>query len=208
MTTVQTIPLFPLGTTLFPDGLLPLKIFEVRYLDMIKKCLRESSHFGVVTIENGGEVRSAGKQTTFSDQGTLASITAFEAVQPSLFMLRCQGGDRFKVLKHQQQTNGLWVAEIALIENDHFIEIPTELKASAEALRQTLAAIIEQTQNDEELAVLEPYKFNDCAWVANRWAELLPLPPQQKLHLLGMTNPRLRLDLISEALQELGVIEP
>lgn len=208
MPTALTIPLFPLGTTLFPDGLLPLKIFEIRYLDMVKKCLRDTSMFGVVTIDQGSEVRVAGQEVTFAHIGTLASIEAFDAVQPSLFMIRCKGQQRFRVIKSTKQSNGLWIADAELIDNDPFTEIPNELLATADALRKTMAAILEQTSPEEELAIFEPYKFNDCTWVANRWAELLPLPPEQKQHLMSMDNPRVRLDLVAEVLQELGVIDP
>jgi len=207
MPTALTIPLFPLGTTLFPDGLLPLKIFEIRYLDMVKKCLRETSMFGVVTIDQGSEVRVAGQEVTFAHVGTLASIEAFDAVQPSLFMIRCKGQQRFRVIKTTKQSNGLWIADVELIDKDPFTEIPNELLATADALRKTMAAILEQTSPEEDLAIFEPYKFNDCTWVANRWAELLPLPPEQKQHLMSMDNPRVRLDLVTEVLQELGVID-
>lgn len=163
--------------------------------------------FGVVTIDQGSEVRVAGQEVTFAHVGTLASIEAFDAVQPSLFMIRCKGQQRFRVIKTTKQSNGLWIADVELIDKDPFTEIPNELLATADALRKTMAAILEQTSPEEDLAIFEPYKFNDCTWVANRWAELLPLPPEQKQHLMSMDNPRVRLDLVTEVLQELGVID-
>ncbi len=207
MTTQTDIPLFPLGTTLFPGGLLPLQIFEVRYLDMIKRCLKESSKFGIVTIDHGSEVRKAGEAVTFAQVGTLASIHSFEALTPALFMIRCKGEQRFSIQHSERQMNGLWTASIELIEADHFVEVPSELFDASTALRKTLIAILEKAEPEEELAILEPYRFNDCSWVSNRWAELLPLPPPQKQHLLAMDNPRLRLDLVAEILQDLGVLD-
>ena len=107
-----SIPIFPLGATLFPDGMMALKIFEVRYLDMTKKCLRDNTPFGIITLDQGAEVQVAGKQIDFFEVGTLATIIHFEAVQPSLFMIRCQGGQRFKVLHKELQANGLWRVDV------------------------------------------------------------------------------------------------
>ncbi|MBU3740491.1 MAG: peptidase S16, partial [Rhodoferax sp.] len=110
-----TIPLFPLGTVLFPQGVLPLRIFEVRYLDMIGRCHREGRPFGVVALSRGHEVRSRAAPAaegfateTFHDVGTLAHIDALERPQPGLLMIRCTGGSRFRLQTRQQLTHGLW----------------------------------------------------------------------------------------------------
>jgi len=201
------IPIFPLGATLFPDGMLALKIFEVRYLDMTKKCLRDNTPFGIVTIDQGAEIQVAGQRVEFSDVGTLATIIHFDAVQPSLFMLRCQGGQRFKVLQCELQANGLWRAQVELIAPDEIIPIPSELLPTADALTKIIRTIEDQGIEPDQRPIIQPYQLNDCAWVANRCAELLDLPPQQKQHLLTMQNPRLRLDLVQELLEEMGVFK-
>jgi Lon protease-like protein len=201
------IPLFPLGTTLYPDGIIALKIFEVRYLNMVKTCLRQASPFGVVTLDQGSEVRVAGEQVDFHETGTLATIVHFDAVQPNLFMIRGQGGQRFHILHRELASNGLWWADIKLIAADEEIAIPFELQPSAMALKKIIDTINTQQIPDDEQPFLKPYRLNDCAWVANRCAELLDLPAAQKQHLLTMENPRLRLDMIQDILEDMGLFK-
>ncbi len=202
-----SIPLFPLGTTLFPEGLLALKIFEVRYLDMTKSCLRNNTPFGVVTLDQGAEIRMPGEEIEFFEVGTLARIVHFDAVQPSLFMIRCKGEQRFQIVNKTQQDNGQWWAEVELIKNDDFIEIPHELLQTARALDKIINTIQEQGIPEDEHPIAKPYHLNDCAWVANRCAELLDLPAAQKQHLLTMENPRLRLDMIQDILDDMGIFK-
>ncbi len=202
-----TIPLFPLGTTLYPDGLIALKIFEVRYLDMTKSCLRQDSPFGVVTLDQGSEIRVAGEQVDFHEIGTLATIIHFDAAQPNLYMIRAQGGQRFRILHRNLESNGLWRAQIELIAQDQEIEIPSELQPSARALKKIIDTINIQQIPEHEQPILKPYRLNDCAWVANRCAELLDLNPAQKQHLLTMENPRLRLDMIQDILEDMGLFK-
>jgi len=201
------IPLFPLGTTLYPDGIIALKIFEVRYLDMMKTCLRQASPFGVVTLDQGSEVRVAGEQIDFHDVGTLATIVHFDAVQPNLFMVRANGGQRFRILSRELAPIGLWWAEVELIAQDEEIEIPPELEPSAKALKKIIDTIDLQEVPENEHPFLKPYRLHDCAWVANRCAELLNLPAAQKQHLLTMENPRLRLDMIQDILEDMGLFK-
>ncbi|MDB5893017.1 MAG: peptidase, partial [Rhodoferax sp.] len=86
---LSALPLFPLGTVLFPDGLLPLRIFEVRYLDMVKRCFKSGTPFGVVALQRGGEVRQAGAgPEAFHPVGTLARITQVETPQPGLLVIQ------------------------------------------------------------------------------------------------------------------------
>jgi Lon protease-like protein len=204
----MNIPLFPLGMTLFPDGLAALKIFEVRYLDMTRSSFREGTPFGIVTLNQGSEVRQPTEQVSFADIGTLAEIIDFEATQPSLYSIRCRGQSRFKVDRAEQMPNGLWRADVTFIEQDPAIEIPPELAKSATTLQRVLHSIDEQETPEDQRPVLKPYQLNDCGWVSNRWAELLNLNPQQKQHLMTLENPRLRLDLVQELLEEMGAFRP
>lgn len=204
----MNIPLFPLGMTLFPDGLAALKIFEVRYLDMTRSSFREGTPFGIVTLNQGSEVRQPTEQISFADIGTLAEIVDFEAIQPSLYSIRCRGQSRFKVDHAEQMSNGLWRADVTCIDDDTAIEIPPELAKSATTLQRVLQSIDEQDVPDEQRPILKPYRLNDCGWVSNRWAELLNLNAQQKQHLMTVENPRLRLDLVQELLEEMGAFRP
>lgn len=202
----MTIPLFPLGTILFPDGIIPLKIFEARYLDMIKKCFREGTPFGVISIIKNNSFGSEPNDLEpvnqgFSDIGTLAVIEDFDPVQPTVYMTRSVGTQRFKLLSAAQEPDGLWVGQVELLENDPPSPIPSEHQKVANLLHEMIEMIQSQTLIEEPLfkAATDP---NDCGWVANRLAELLPLSLSVKNHLLGQTNPRIRLDLITEIIED------
>src|SRR5438270_10272549 len=100
--TLQSLPLFPLGTVLFPGGVLPLRIFEVRYLDMIGKCRKAGAPFGVVSLTQGAEVRQPGSAESFATVGTLATIGDFESPRPGLMMIRASGSQRFRITSRDQ----------------------------------------------------------------------------------------------------------
>ena len=175
---------------------------------MTRSSFREGTPFGIVTLNQGSEVRQPTEQISFADIGTLAEIVDFEATQPSLYSIRCRGQSRFKVDHAEQMPNGLWRADVTCIDEDTAIEIPPELAKSATTLQRVLQSIDEQDVPDEQRPILKPYRLNDCGWVSNRWAELLNLNAQQKQHLMTVENPRLRLDLVQELLEEMGAFRP
>ncbi|MES2901278.1 MAG: LON peptidase substrate-binding domain-containing protein [Pseudomonadota bacterium] len=199
-----TFPLFPLGTVLFPDGVLPLQIFEVRYLDMIARCITGETPFGVVLLTQGGEVRSPEGVETFASAGTLAAVQETTASQPGLLNVVCRGGARFKVLSAERQANGLWIGDIELVESDRAIPIPAELQGASDALDKVLASLHEVPE--KRWPVAPPFRMDDCGWVANRWCDLLPLPNHQKQGLLMLDNPVIRLELLHDLLEEHGLI--
>jgi Lon protease-like protein len=201
LSTLQ-IPLFPLGTVLFPDGVIALKIFEARYLDMIKRCLREETLFGVISIMKGSEIQDEEDQsTTFANIGTLARIEDFDPIQPALYMTKSFGTQRFKLIEVKQAEDGLWLGEVELIENDPLIPIPQE-HAKVVTLLNEIISVIESEDLLGETPFKAPHKLDDCGWVSNRLAELLPLSIAQKNHLLAQSNPRIRLDLITEIIDD------
>jgi len=197
--TTQKIPLFPLGTVLFPDGVIALKIFEARYLDMIKKCLREKTEFGVVSIlkDQSDETLSP----TFSQIGTLAQIEDFDPVQPALYMTKSVGTQRFRLLSSQQEPSGLWIGEVELLANDPITPIPEEHQRVVNLLNEIIS-VIQSEDLLGESPFKKPFKTDDCGWVSNRLAELLPISLAQKNHLLAQTNPRIRLDLVTEIIED------
>ena len=198
---LRKIPLFPLGTVLFPDGVIALKIFEARYLDMIKQCLREKTEFGVVSIIKNSDATEQDISLSFSKIGTLAQIEDFDPVQPALYMTKSFGTQRFKLFSSKQEANGLWMGEVELLDKDPLIPIPSEHQGVANLLDEILSVI----QSEDLLGdapFKKPFKTDDCGWVSNRLAELLPISLIQKNHLLAQTNPRIRLDLISEIIED------
>lgn len=209
------LPLFPLHSHLYPDGLLPLNIFEVRYLDMIARRHAAGEPFGVVCLSAGSEVRrpAAGPggdgfaHEAFFPIGTLARITLLERPQPGLLVIRCVGTRRFRVVRSERRKFGLWVADAESIEDDALVPVPDELAFTRTALRDLVHNIEHAQQGGDtgyELPLVKPYRWNDCGWLANRWCELLPLNPATRQQLLGLDNPVLRLELIAETLGPLG----
>ena len=200
-TAPNKIPLFPLETVLFPDGVITLKIFEARYLDMIKQCLREKTQFGVVSIIKNLDTDNESSLITFSSIGTLALIEDFDPIQPALYMTKSLGTQRFKLLRSVQEPNGLWVGEVELLDKDPLIPIPQEHQKATKLLDEIISVIQSQDLLGDA-PFKKPFKVEDCGWVSNRLAELLPISLIQKNHLLAQTNPRIRLDLISEIIED------
>jgi Lon protease-like protein len=202
--TTLSFPLFPLGTVLFPDGVLPLQIFEVRYLDMISKCIANETPFGVVLLTHGSEVRRPEALERFHPSGTLASVQDTTASGPGLLHVTCRGASRFRIASSARLPNGLWMADTELLPDDKVIPIPSELQGAADALDRVLASLHEVPE--QRWPVLPPFRMDDCGWVANRWCDLLPLPNDQKHSLLMLDNPLIRLELLHDMLDEHGLI--
>ena len=200
------MPLFPLTTVLFPQGVLNLQIFEVRYLDLMKKCLRDNTPFGVVSLLDGNEVRRPDEKIQLAKIGTLVNIEKHEFVTPTLIEISTVGSQRFKLLNATQEKNGLWMGEIQTLPADPVVEIPDYLQGSANALARLINSIDENEIAEEQLPFRKPYKLMDCGWVANRWCELLPLDKPTKLQLLALDNPLLRLELIDDTLAAQGLL--
>ncbi len=196
---MENIPLFPLAHGLFPDGRLDLQIFEVRYLDLVRRCHREQTPFGVAWIEQGQEVTVPGQQPTLHSFGTLAHIDSLETVQAALLRIRCHGGQRFALHHTHAGPLGVWQGKVEYLAPDAPVDIPSDL----EYLAQRLGRGIAQAQADgrlPELPLLAPYRLDECGWVANRWAELLPLPTVYKQALLQESDPLTRLRAIDRSM--------
>jgi Lon protease-like protein len=205
---LQSLPLFPLDAVLFPGGLLPLRIFEVRYLDMIKKCHAAKAPFGVVALTAGSEVRTANERPeTFHDVGTLAVIEELEVRQPGLIMVRCTGTLRFQISQRERLKHGLWTADVLQVPEDMPVAIPDDLEQHANALSQLIETLEQRSggRNGPEMPLQPPWRFEDCGWVANRWCELLPLPVEVKQRLMALDNPVVRLELVGDILSRTGI---
>jgi uncharacterized protein len=203
--TLQSLPLFPLGAVLFPGGILPLRIFEVRYLDMIGRCQKAGAPFGVVLLTQGSEVRKPGITESFSHVGTLATISEFDSPRPGLMMIRARGAQRFRITSSDQLKHGLWIADVERIEADMAVPIPDDLKITAHALAKLIQSLQEKADAPGQMPLQGPWQLDDCGWVANRWCELLPLPVQLKQRLLELENPLVRLELVSDVLARTGI---
>ncbi|MBI3157290.1 MAG: LON peptidase substrate-binding domain-containing protein [Burkholderiales bacterium] len=195
------LPLFPLRTVLFPGGVLPLKIFEARYLDLAGRCLRTGEPFGVVCLAEGPQAGAG--SVRLEPVGTRAHIEDVDADRPGILHLRCRGGVRFRLAAAPvQQTGGLWTAQVEDLDDDP----PQPPVAAMQATVAALARAIESLRAQGALPPPEPLRLDDAGWVANRWCELLPIPLAAKQKLMALEDPALRLMLVDEYLRDKQVV--
>ena len=176
------VPLFPLGTVLFPGGLLPLRLFEQRYLEMAKSCLRNAEPFGVCRIRQGVEV---GAPATPEAVGCMARIVQWDMQQLGVLQIVAQGDQRFRIIARRLQPDGLARATVELLSEEVDAPVPDRLGACRQLLERIVA------QHGEHLFA-KPFRLDSCAWVGARLAEILPLPGPDKQRLLELDGmPRL-----------------
>jgi len=190
------IPLFPLHVVLFPGSLLPLKIFEPRYLDMVSWCLRHDSGFGVCVIRNNG--KETGEAADTYEVGTLARISDWNRREDGLLGIQASGEQRFSILSRAVRPNHLAEVEIRLLPPEPRQSLPDEYRALADLLQQALIQLGEPYTS-------MPTDFDDATWVGYRLAELLPMAFVQRQYLLELDNPVLRLKNIEEVLKTLDM---
>lgn len=201
------LPLFPLNAVLFPDGILPLKVFETRYIDMVRDCMRRDAPFGVVLIKSGQEVGSAAEPETV---GCLAHITHWDAEQLGVLMLRTQGGQRFRIMETRTFKDQHLEGRIELIAPD----TPSILTKQHEACAATLSLVMHDIgekgraeMGDEfDDPFPETLRLNDAGWVANRWSEILPIPLKARQKLLELSDAHSRLEIIHQYLLQHHII--
>jgi len=179
---MSTIPLFPLNTVLFPDGILPLRIFEPRYLDMVSECMRSNSGFGVCLISDG------------------ARIIDWDNRDDGLLGITAQGLERFRILTKHVRPNQLLEGNVEFIDEDDFEEIPVEYQLMADLLRNIVENFELPYQSEHE-------KFMDAGWVGCRLSELLPIEPDARQILLEINDPILRLKKLQAALEYINTDE-
>jgi uncharacterized protein len=215
---IDDLPLFPLPSTLFPAGRLDLRIFEVRYLDMIARCQREDTPFGVVALNEGSEVLKAAAPTepsgdgyareSFFPVGTLARIEELHRPQAGLMLVRCIGTRRFRVRSSAKRRYGLWIGEVDLLADDTPAPVPDDLAFTRDTLQKLVAniehSIAKSGEAGVEIPLTRPYRWDDCGWIANRWCEMLPLGGVENHRMLALESPLLRLELVADALGRMG----
>jgi len=179
------LPMFPLRIVLFPQGPLPLRIFEARYVDMVRRCMHESLDFGVLLILEGSEV---GPSTT-AEVGTTAHIADFHQLADGLLGISCVGRRRFRVRQRMVQGDGLNLADVALMEEIPPQPVPSRHAHLADLVRGVLP------QLGELYADME-FQVDDAAWLGYRLAEILPIDVAEKQRCLEMDDPVARLDFL------------
>jgi Lon protease-like protein len=187
----DSIALFPLNIVLFPGGALPLRIFETRYVDMVRRCMRGSQAFGVALIREGNEV---GPAETF-DVGTLAKIVDFHQLSDGLLGLSCVGEQRFRIRSRGRQADGLNLAEVDWLAPEPAVAVPARHVRLSELLKSVLPQLGEVYTGIE-------MRLDDAAWVGHRLAEILPIPLADKQRCLELDDPIQRLDVLSPLVKD------
>ena len=220
VTLLPQLPLFPLGSVLFPGGWLPLQIFELRYLDMIGRCHAAGEPFGVVCLTEGSDTRQRADtpgddgfaREAFHPVGTLARIDLLERPRPGLMLIRCTGTQRFRLRRSEQGPYGLWLGDIEPIADDAAGPVPDDLAFTRtglqRVLRQLSANLPDEPGAAEALPIAPPHRWDDCGWLANRWCDLLPLERAAKQRLLEQPSPLLRLELVADLLRQMNLAVP
>jgi len=185
----QDVPLFPLNAVLFPGGRLPLRIFEQRYMEMAKACLREDTPFGVCLIREGSEV---GAPATPVEVGCLARIAAWDMPQLGVLHIMVRGAQRFRIVERRVQGDGLARAEVELLDEDLDGSIPESCAGCVRLLER----VIEQQGTLFE----PPHRLDSASWVSSRLAEILPLPLPGKQELLELSDARTRIERLNALL--------
>lgn len=187
---IENLALFPLNTVLFPGGRLPLRVFEQRYMEMAKVCLRDGAPFGVCLIREGAEV---GAPALPMDVGCLARIAAWDMPQLGLLQITAQGEQRFRVLERRVQPDGLQRATVELIPEDADASVPEDCQRCVRLLERVI---------EQQGALFDaPARLESSSWVSSRLAELLPLPNTAKQELLELADARARLVRINALLR-------
>jgi uncharacterized protein len=189
------IPLFPLNAVLFPGGLLPLRVFEARYMDMTRDCLRNERPFGVCLIREGREV---GAPATPESIGCLARIMEWDMQQLGVLHLKTLGGQRFRILSSEVGAQGLVLADVELVPPEEAIPLPARFAACT----RLLARVIEE---QDRPVFAEPHELDNAVWVGYRLAEILPVPSAAKQKLLELDDCLARLDILQRFLEQRGL---
>jgi Lon protease-like protein len=197
------IPIFPLSTVLFPGGVLPLRIFEARYMDMVRDCMQRDAPFGVCLITRGGEVGEAAEHEPI---GCLAHIRGWDMEQLGLLQLRTVGGPRFRIVDRRVGRNGLIRATADELPADPAVEVPDELAECVLLLRKIVHELREREPDADKRMIAEPCDFDSAAWVANRLCEFLPIANPAKHKLMALDEPLARLSLVHRYLQQHQVL--
>ncbi|MGH8682435.1 MAG: LON peptidase substrate-binding domain-containing protein [Burkholderiales bacterium] len=193
---LDDLPLFPLNTVLFPGGVLPLRVFETRYMDMTRECLKAEQPFGVCLIRTGKEV---GAPATPEPVGSLATIAQWDMQQLGVLQLRTLGGQRFRIRDASAAAQGLLRARVELIPDEEDADLPEQYTALADLLRLVIA-------DKSEAVFAEPHALGSALWVGYRLSEILPVPLAAKQKLLELDGALARLEILYRFLEQRGLV--
>ncbi|HZW23066.1 LON peptidase substrate-binding domain-containing protein [Noviherbaspirillum sp.] len=201
------LPLFPLKTVLFPDGVLPLKVFEARYIDMVRECMRNNAPFGVVLIRSGQEVGVAAEP---EEVGCLASITGWDMENLGVMMLRTQGGQRFRILETRVLPDQRLEARAELIAPDSDPPVSDIHVICAKTLKIVIDDVNAKGRAEEGAGFVSPFsqpaRLDSASWVSNRWCEILPIPLKARQKLMELPDAGNRLSIVHQYLVQHKIV--
>ncbi|MBS0320236.1 MAG: LON peptidase substrate-binding domain-containing protein [Proteobacteria bacterium] len=195
----RSLPLFPLRTVLFPGGVLPIKIFEQRYIDMAKRCFQDGSAFGVCLLTGGEEVAASGVQQQFAAIGTVARIVHWDMPQLGILHIGAEGDGRFRVASHRVERDGLVVGSVVPLAPEPTVTLAPDYAPLA-ALLELIAGRVGPQNFPQRTA------YDDASWVGYRLAELLPLPLHIKQTMLEVSEAQVRLKVLRQFLLDQGLL--
>lgn len=203
----QWLPLFPLNTVLFPDGILPLKVFEARYVDMVRECLKNEAPFGIVKILAGQEVGTAAQPEPV---GCVAHITQWDMQEQGILLLYVRGGQRFRIRETRILPDQRLEAQIETFVPESTTQVTDTHLECATALKTVIDEIESKGRSQHGEAFVSPFarpiQLDAAAWVANRWCEILPIPLKARQKLLELDDAQSRLAIIHQYLQQHKII--
>ena len=192
------IPLFPLPLVLFPGGRLSLRIFETRYLDMVMRCMRGNSGFGVVMIEEGREALENSEQSlpSVSHQGVYCKIVNFDQLPTGMLGIMIEGQTKFVIRDQYEQPDRLMMADVEFLDAEEPHEVPDEY--------EHLVRILQSLMEHEDVVSLgHTVDFNSAVEVSARLTELLPCGDDNKQRLLELKNPLARLKELGKVVADM-----
>jgi Lon protease-like protein len=190
------LPIFPLGSVLFPGGSMSLKIFEQRYLDMAKTCLKTGAPFGIALIREGEEV---GTPAAPESIGTLARVADWDMQNLGVLQLRVKGGERFRIVSRSVSKGGLISGQVAMLPTDSHVDCAEHAPCAA-FLRKVFAQIDAGPPTEEA-------RFDDASWVGFRITEILPFSTAIEQKMLELTDARMRLEILHRFLVDQRLID-
>jgi Lon protease-like protein len=201
------LPLFPLNAVLFPQGILPLKVFEARYTDMVRDCMKGESPFGVVLIKSGAEIGAAAEP---EDVGTLAYIKEWDMENLGVLLLRIEGGARFRILETRVLDNKRLEARVETLPPDELPSVSDAHLACARSLKIVIDEINAKGRADQgddfESPFADMIRLDEAGWVANRWCEILPIPLKARQKLMELEDAESRLSVVHQYLRQHKIV--
>lgn len=194
---METIPLFPLNTVLFPGGKMLLQIFEPRYLDLVSSCLKNNTGFGIVLLREGSECQGSSddKDPRLAQIGTYAKIVDWDSLPNDLLGITIEGTEKFRLIAHHQRNDKLHMAEVEWIEPEPIIALPDYADEMETLLAQLLDHPYVARLN------LSP-EIEDVAAISCLLSQLLPIEEKIKFQLLSLDDPLLRMEQLMSLLDE------